>query len=131
MRNFLRARPFEELQKVGKNGPVVILNCSDSRCDAIIFASWIAGCHVLPLERASRADAEKMTAELRRAIAQDGRAVRAERHLRPPPAKTYIEPEDMLNGILAKLWGTVVEPVVSFLLSVSNRIDYQLTTTDL
>lgn len=120
MRNFLRARPFKELCRAAKNGPVAVLNCSDSRCDAVILAPWLETCQVLPLERSSRADAEQMAIELRRALTQAGRNVRNSRFFKPDSVDSTAEGEKMLVGILAKLWATVVKPVVDFLLLVGD-----------
>ncbi|KAF8608388.1 hypothetical protein BDV93DRAFT_248457 [Ceratobasidium sp. AG-I] len=116
MGDFLRARPFEELRRAAEYGPVVVLNCSDSRCDAVVLAPWLETCQVLPLEQSSRADAEKMVIDLRRVLGQTGRNVRDSRFFKSDPVNNAAQDEGVLIGILAKLWATVVKPVVDFIL---------------
>ncbi|MGW5741847.1 CHAT domain-containing protein [Amycolatopsis sp. NPDC003861] len=96
---FLRPTPFAELAKSSAAGPVVLVNVSRIRCDAIVLTP--DGSHVIPLEGLTHAEAHDRTRAYLAATAQKGTG-----GLSSGPR------EQLLLGYLEWLWDTVAEPVL-------------------
>lgn len=105
---FLRPAPFSWLRQAADGGPVVIVNTSQIRCDALIITA--SGVRVLPLDRVSW-DA---------LIAHGDTYLRAVQLLgaygdaAPDPAEITAQ-LDAISTTLAWLWDAVAEPVLAAL----------------
>ncbi|GHG02457.1 MULTISPECIES: CHAT domain-containing protein [Amycolatopsis] len=97
--NFLRPTPFAELAKVAAAGPVVLVNVSRIRCDAIVLAPDRG--HVIPLAGLTHAEAQDRTRAYLAATAKKGTG-----GLSSGPR------EQLLLGYLEWLWDTVARPVL-------------------
>jgi hypothetical protein len=96
--NFQRPTPFAELAKSAAAGPVVLVNVSRIRCDAIVLAPDRG--HVIPLDGLTHAEAHERTRAYLAATAKKGTG-----GLSSGPR------EQQLLGYLEWLWDTVARPV--------------------
>ncbi|WP_143263973.1 CHAT domain-containing protein [Amycolatopsis kentuckyensis] len=96
--DFLRPTPFAELAKAAAAGPIVLVNVSRIRCDAIVLAPDRS--HVIPLDGLTHAEAHERTRAYLAATAQKGTG-----GLSSGPR------EQLLLGYLEWLWDTVAGPV--------------------
>ncbi|KDQ50729.1 hypothetical protein JAAARDRAFT_211553 [Jaapia argillacea MUCL 33604] len=106
---FLLPKTYADLCRVAAHGPVVILNATDSRFDALIIKA--PGTEVLhvPLTRFSL-DSQRQLAKMQ-ALCRDACPLsRGDRGMR---WKDKVKsPETIMKEGLAKLWETVVEPII-------------------
>lgn len=101
---FLRPTPLADLLPPPGTGPVVIINVSSLRCDALIVDS--SGVRCLPLERLSSNDTDA-------AVARYSAAFLA--HERQRTAASWLRKEAAVEETLAWLWDAVASPVLAFL----------------
>ncbi|OCB86599.1 hypothetical protein A7U60_g6277 [Sanghuangporus baumii] len=94
--NFLQAAPFEVIQQAASEGPVIVLNYSKYRCDALILL--LQGCVCVPLDREFHTDAFTLHEEFLQ--------VRQEFKV------TSIEYDEILRRVMKFLWDRVVSKVV-------------------
>ena len=114
---FLLPKKFEELREAARSGPIVILNASSLRCDALILASPSEIYHV-PLEACPFEVLTSNQLMFRDTIS--GRAIQqkdVDRAFRPSPQSGTLTPDDVFRKVLGFLWTTVIEPCM-------NRIEY-------
>ncbi|MBE8523024.1 CHAT domain-containing protein [Amycolatopsis sp. H6(2020)] len=97
--DFLRPTPFAELAKSSAAGPIVLVNVSRIRCDAIVLAPDRG--HVIPLDGLTHAEAHGRTQAYLAATAQKGTA-----------GFSSGPREQQLLGYLEWLWDTVARPVL-------------------
>ncbi|WP_191842615.1 CHAT domain-containing protein [Catellatospora chokoriensis] len=119
--DFLRPPPLENLLPAATNGPVVIVNVSQRRCDALILSADEMTTRELPDLTAADAaawtnrylntlrDVERAAERPALAGPDDPMALtQARQHL----AKTRRAAEVMLRELLAWLWRAITEPVL-------------------
>jgi hypothetical protein len=99
--DFLRTPSFRTLQAAGDDGPVIFVNVSKARCDALIIRGN-EPLHLVPLPSSSPCHFNELACKLSRAIAASNAKAKHEG----------------LLCILRELWGTVVNPVVHKLLAL-------------
>ncbi|RSM73153.1 hypothetical protein DMB66_03745 [Actinoplanes sp. ATCC 53533] len=97
---FLAPTPFRELRPAAANGPVVLVNVSAVRCDALIVTT--DGVRLVPLPDLTEADCLHRAVDLPRVVAA--------RDLAPAPAA--VPP---MVDLLDWLWNTIGAPVVAAL----------------
>ncbi|KAG8809751.1 hypothetical protein FRC19_005034 [Serendipita sp. 401] len=110
--SFLKPKSFGKLDAAASDGPVVILNVQETRCDALVLIKGriVSSVKHIHLERFSYQAAEKLLQQLKAALSSAGlraRSVRAHHWVKP---KTDVSAG--LRGILRTLWLDVVEPVL-------------------
>jgi hypothetical protein len=139
--DFLRPKQLSTLQGAAADGPVVVLNASQSACDALILTPTRV--RHIPLPDLSITDVTKLVKLIHCAIAQDGRDIlhpesnRAhieglvqqipfisdtlqllrrplERHIGRVP-DIFEQSDNIFRYVLGMLWEAVVEPIVHML----------------
>jgi hypothetical protein len=99
---FLLPRTFSQLQMAARNGPVVSINVSKRRSDALILMPGLNDILHVPLEGFSRKTAEELYGHLRRLLGRNGRNIsndvgselrmaRNDTHLNDPGAESVLE----------------------------------------
>ena len=100
---FLQPVSIERLQAQASEGPVVFLNVSDYRCDALILtADASQPVHVVALPSVTRAEVVRQARALDTAVEASLAAFPAER----------LQGQQELSAILAWLWDEVTQPVL-------------------
>ncbi|MEU4766383.1 CHAT domain-containing tetratricopeptide repeat protein [Actinosynnema sp. NPDC023794] len=99
--DFLRPPPFAELLTAATGGPVVIVNVSPLRCDALVLTT--RGVDVVPLSDLTAVTATERAEEL-------AAAARAAHDV-----AGIIAHNTVLNDVLAWLWRAVAQPVLDHL----------------
>jgi hypothetical protein len=95
--NFLRRKSFDELRAAATDGPVVLVNLTARRCDALVVTT--AGVRVVEL-----------------AVSLTDVADKAHAVLSPHPGNdlaSFVDAQTSLVDTLAWLWEAVVEPVLA------------------
>jgi len=105
LRHFMRPPPVPELLAQAAAGPVVVVNVSRIRCDALLLTP--TGLRVLPLPRLTHADAET---HARRFLSTLRAFTDPRRDVLDDPAR-----QDTLDTTLCWLWDTVAQPVLDAL----------------
>ncbi|WP_405096308.1 CHAT domain-containing protein [Micromonospora sp. NBC_01412] len=100
--NFLLPTPFVELAQAATDGPVVLVNVSRHRCDALVLTE--RDVHVVPLPELSAAQADERTSRYLETVTQVGVG-----GLSSGPR------EQVLLGYLEWLWDAVAAPVLAAL----------------
>jgi hypothetical protein len=113
--DFLRPRTIDQLRPAASRGPVVLLIASTLRCDAIIIKYPSAPVELIHLPKMTYDDAVGMAIELTKVLKSLNLRQRLARREHLPGN----EPGDKIRQILAKLWSTVMEPVMSAVTLVS------------
>lgn len=109
---FTQPKRFHDLAKAAAFGPVVIVNVSSFRCDALIISSESEAVRHVPLLDVSHRHIEKLLLELRQALVTSGRDVRdAARHWQQQKAR-QVDGDSTLSKILAFLWDFIVYPII-------------------
>ncbi|KAG9052653.1 hypothetical protein FS842_009458, partial [Serendipita sp. 407] len=126
--SFLQPNKFDELQVAADDGPVVILNVQDSRCDALILISDGESftIRVIPLKNFSYQKSQKLLRNLRAVLASSKvrarnlrthkwagvKAKLAENRRGHKWADPKADTGEGLEGVLRTLWTDVVKPVI-------------------
>ncbi|KAL5478975.1 hypothetical protein ACEPAI_2263 [Sanghuangporus weigelae] len=106
--DFLRAAPFKVLQQAVSEGPVIVVNHSEYRCDVLIVISdKEAPCVCIPLDKDFNADAIALHDEL----------IRVRRECRV----SSVEYDEVLRRVMKVLWDRVVSKVVQRLKELGVR----------
>jgi len=103
---FLRPAPLAELLPAEAHGPVVIVNVSRHRCDALIVTS--AGVRTVPLPSLSLAAVARQTARYLDAYTR----LTGTGAIQAPGGTEQEDPDQALSGVLEWLWDAVAEPVL-------------------
>jgi hypothetical protein len=127
---FLLPKTISELSQAACQGPVVILNPSDKRCDALILMPDLDGQVIhIPLDDFKPEEAKNMAQSFPHLVGQSGRLT--------GKREGYVDPEDQFELNLSKLWLGVVKPVLNGLaMTVSHftihscKLNIQLLFTD-
>ena len=106
--DFLRPKSFDALQQAASQGPVVLLNASEYRCDGLIITQ--GGILHVPFPDLSLSTIKKWYITLQSVLSPAG--IRDDqRHVKRVP-EVKVDPEVLFQHVLEKLWLTVVHPVV-------------------
>lgn len=106
--DFLQAPPISELARHAKDGPVVIVNTSSARCDALILTDTPANTvQVVSLPDLTHASALSQVDRLRAA-----REATAEHRLDP---RARIQAQQEILTVLAWAWDSITEPILTHL----------------
>ena len=142
---FLLPRTFSQLQMAARNGPVISINVSKHRCDALILMPDLDDILHVPLEKFTHRGAEALYRRLRLLLGRKGRNMshgsrprkaQNDIHISDSAAEAAFErirskistlrdedrgtfvgasgdPETEFQNILARLWHTVVKPILN------------------
>ncbi|KAF5339265.1 hypothetical protein D9758_013310 [Tetrapyrgos nigripes] len=110
--SFLKPKKLSAVTPAAMNGPVIIVNIDQSRCDALVVSSSHDIIHVA-LPNFSSKLAEELHSGLIASLQASGVRVNRdeERYSIPYPARE--QGCNCLKSILARLWSTVVQPILS------------------
>ncbi|KDQ60230.1 hypothetical protein JAAARDRAFT_174260 [Jaapia argillacea MUCL 33604] len=110
--SFLLPKKYSDLRLAAVHGPVVILNATKSRRDALILRTPETDVLHVPLVLLTR-DAEQQLVKMRSLLSGAYPRSRGDRGMRfKVPA---VDPETIIKRGLAILWTTVVEPIIQAL----------------
>ncbi|KAF5328027.1 hypothetical protein D9758_018771 [Tetrapyrgos nigripes] len=110
--SFLKPKKLSALTPAAANGPIIIINVDQSRCDALVLSSSSDIIHV-PLPNFSSEQAKEMYSAMNSSL-QDSRVrvdCNDERYSQPHPVA--VQHRNHLKLILARLWSTVVQRILS------------------
>ncbi|KAJ7771339.1 TPR-like protein [Mycena maculata] len=109
---FLLPKAISELSPAAARGPVVLINASRYRCDALILRPGLADVVTLgTLTGLTLRDARGWVESLRSVLFDEGRSVRGIVVYR----EGYQAPDEVFVNILSELWKRVVTPVLAVL----------------
>ncbi|KAL5478259.1 hypothetical protein ACEPAI_2443 [Sanghuangporus weigelae] len=96
---FLKTSPFDAIRQAASEGPVIVLNHSEYRCDTIIvLAREIDPCVCIPLDKDFYLDAIELREELIR--------------VRQTSGVGSVEYDEVLRRVMTTLWERVVSKVI-------------------
>ncbi|GAB1525999.1 hypothetical protein RhiTH_009165 [Rhizoctonia solani] len=107
--DFLLPIKANELVKVARNGPIVVINCEVTRCDALIVTPGSGNVTHVPLPGFTAAKAQYIHFEMTKSI-RNRRPNERSVQRRPAP----VEQIEFMQ-VLADLWYDIVKPVLDFL----------------
>ncbi|KIM21219.1 hypothetical protein M408DRAFT_29727, partial [Serendipita vermifera MAFF 305830] len=110
--SFLMPKTFNTLHDAARDGPVVILNVQDSRCDALVLIKRESGLTVnnIPLEGFSYQTAQELLETMKSVLSSAGVGARG---TRGHDEDDYdADGRDGLERVLSTLWLDVVKPVI-------------------
>lgn len=108
--HFMRPRKADVLVRAARNGPIVVINVFELRCDALIILPNSYNLQCLPLSTFSLEKAINSRAQLMHLIG--GREGRAGGFQRKKPLQNQ---HQLFKQMLATLWLDVVKPILDFL----------------
>ncbi|KAF8746342.1 TPR-like protein, partial [Rhizoctonia solani] len=106
---FLLPTKTSELIEAARNGPVVVINCEENHCDALIVMPGSGDITHVPLPNFTGTKAQYTRIEMEKSIRS---RQPSERGTKRRPAQ---EEEIDFEKILASLWYDIVKPVLDFL----------------
>ncbi|CUA76413.1 Serine/threonine-protein kinase TOR1 [Rhizoctonia solani] len=113
--DFLQPKNILNLAQATRNGPVVIINCDKSRCDALILLPGEREVACVPLPNFSYTKPKKTTESIAHSLGQ----LNLRGHRMGPRRRPFSSDENEESGtyerILAELWDDIVKPVLGFL----------------
>ncbi|KAJ7621838.1 CHAT domain-containing protein [Mycena rosella] len=114
---FLRPKKLKDLTATGGPGPIVILNISSFRCDALIITSPSSDVQHVPLPDFKYNDAQRLQSSLAELLGSHGRHIIDDRLFgdRESAPHSVVDSDERFISILAELWLHVVQPVLSAL----------------
>ncbi|KAJ7189599.1 TPR-like protein [Mycena pura] len=104
---FLLPKPISELSLAAYQGPVIILNASEVRCDALVIMPGLDEIMHVQLPDFTFHDAQSLAKSLQYLISPSGRSDRLFGRV-----EGHIVPEEKFALILSQLWVKVVKPVL-------------------
>ncbi|KAG8757257.1 hypothetical protein FRC11_004682, partial [Ceratobasidium sp. 423] len=107
--DFLQPIKANALVQVTRNGPIVVINCHQDRCDALLILPGEDDIKHLPLPNFTEKKAQDARSELERCLRRKGLRQRGFKPLQPPGSK------DSISRVLLDLWEHVVKPILDFL----------------
>ncbi|KAH7335043.1 hypothetical protein B0J17DRAFT_601887, partial [Rhizoctonia solani] len=110
--DFLRPRTATELLPASWRGPVVIVNCYQSGCDALIILPGNSSIMHVPLPKFTDSGAQHIRSLIEKSLGWLGIRERALRRPVPPESS---EEGDGLEVALLTLWIRVAEPILKYL----------------
>jgi tetratricopeptide (TPR) repeat protein len=111
--NFLLPKKLEELVISQNMGPIVVLNISTFRCDALIVIPHPFEVRHVPLSNFSYNDAQRLRKSLYDLLKFNGRNIidaRLTGHRKNK--RTYLNTDQEFESILSELWLHVVQPIL-------------------
>ncbi|KAF8198897.1 CHAT domain-containing protein, partial [Mycena galopus ATCC 62051] len=117
---FLLPKTISELSVAAQEGPVVFLNVSDIRCDALILVPGLSEevMH-LPLTDFTAKHSEDLKESLESLTSNTGLSNR----LLGKREGTQVDPEDLFTQILSELWVRLVKPILDSLAITTPKQD--------
>ncbi|KAF9476389.1 hypothetical protein BDN70DRAFT_839328 [Pholiota conissans] len=110
--SFLRPKRISDFIPCAQAGPIITINISQYRCDALVLVPGSNEVRHIPLEQFSAADANRLLENLR-TILRKRNFLPGERGTRSSLNKKRIQdPEIVFEDILSKLWTCVAKPVL-------------------
>ncbi|KDN36386.1 hypothetical protein RSAG8_10894, partial [Rhizoctonia solani AG-8 WAC10335] len=107
--DFLRPRKASELVRAARSGPIVVINCSSDRCDALIVLPGQEDIVHVPLPNFSKDKARHAYSKIQGSLRIKRMRTRGVRVFRNP------DYNDTFGSILAIIWAAVVKPVLDVL----------------
>ncbi|KZT01257.1 TPR-like protein [Laetiporus sulphureus 93-53] len=117
---FLMPKKLAQLLKCAHSGPVIILNCSQLHCDALLIVSGSKDVIHLSLDGLTYQIAQNLELSLNSLLRNKGRIISNDR-----AAKMEFSGDgaySSFESILSELWSKIVKPVL-------DRLDYQKQTS--
>ncbi|KAF8745879.1 TPR-like protein, partial [Rhizoctonia solani] len=108
---FLRPMEVKELLKTARYGPVVVINCHDAHCDALVIKPGKDHVDHLALPEYTEEKARNARSQIDTML----RNKRLRERGFKPKALPLSEPEPDVGLVLASLWNEVVKPVLDYL----------------
>ncbi|CAE7097160.1 unnamed protein product [Rhizoctonia solani] len=111
--DFLQPVKTNQLMHAACNGPVIVINCHDARCDALLVLPQKPNVTHVPLPKFSSDKAKAARLELQLSV--ESMRLRERGAERRPIIKAGEEPGFAIGSILAVLWNDVVKPILDHL----------------
>jgi tetratricopeptide (TPR) repeat protein len=110
--DFLKAPKVSRLMDVALDGPVVVLNITEMRCDALALVAGIDEVIHIPLPDVTSKKATQLRDELKNLLYSSGLRLRGDR-----AAERWTDEEGSIDckDILAEVWNGLVKPVLDSL----------------
>ncbi|CAE6478292.1 unnamed protein product [Rhizoctonia solani] len=109
LESFLQSTKVKALMNITQSGPVVVINCHSSRCDALFILPGHDEVRHLPLPDFTEEQAQQARSSLETSLRQKGLRQRGVK------VKHQSGYEDYIGGVLHTLWHNVVQPVLNYL----------------
>ncbi|CAE6431131.1 unnamed protein product [Rhizoctonia solani] len=109
--DFLQPKTVKGLMRAARHGPVVVVNCHGTRCDALVIVPGQHHVGHVALSEFTEHKARHARSEIDTLLQRKGLRERGFRLMSPPPPI----PEPDVRPILASLWKDVVRPVLDYL----------------
>jgi hypothetical protein len=106
--DFLKPARFAVLRDAARHHPIVAINISSRRCDALVIFSSHPIKHI-PLTQLTAGTIDKLLWRFMGCL--EGNEVRSDRNARKTKYDRLPSGEDDLNAILADLWTLIVSPI--------------------
>ncbi|CAE6526603.1 unnamed protein product, partial [Rhizoctonia solani] len=107
--DFLQPMKSKSLIRAARYGPIVVINCQEDRCDALIVLPDQDTIQHLPLPHFTEKKAQTTRFDMAAALRQTGLR---ERGIKP---FKQLGSKDRIQRVLVTLWNDVVKPVLDFL----------------
>ncbi|KAB5592543.1 aromatic di-alanine and TPR containing protein [Ceratobasidium theobromae] len=111
--SFLGPKKVSELLTAVQNGPVIVINVHDSRCDALIMLPGDSDIKHVPLPDLTAEKVADARAQLQGTLEQHG--LRDRSGSRRPDRSAMKPRGDSFKEVLMILWSSVVKPILDFL----------------
>ncbi|CAE6457124.1 unnamed protein product [Rhizoctonia solani] len=108
-KDFLRPIKADELMRATRHGPVVVINCHASRCDALVILPAQDNIKHIHLPNFNGEAAERARSEIEKSLKLQHLRDRGFKRLREPGEK------DNFESVLKVLWNDLVKPIIDFL----------------
>ncbi|GAB1523540.1 hypothetical protein RhiTH_006690 [Rhizoctonia solani] len=107
--NFLMPPSSIDLAQAARNGPVVVINCEENNCDALLIIPGRANVTHIPLSNFTGTKAQRIRLEMENSS-------RSRRSSERGAERRPIQEEELgFENILSDLWYDIVKPVLDFL----------------
>ncbi|CAE6402489.1 unnamed protein product [Rhizoctonia solani] len=116
---FLQAPKLNDLIKAAKIGPIIVINCYDVHCDALVILPGESHVGHVALPNFSEQEARHARSEIEQLLRQKG--VRERGMILREPRRHASRKDPNIGPILASLWYNVVKPILDFLGYMGNN----------
>ncbi|CCO35851.1 hypothetical protein RSOLAG1IB_06044 [Rhizoctonia solani AG-1 IB] len=107
--DFLQPKKGDAFARAARYGPVVVINCHDQHCAALVVLPNQATVGHVPLPKVTEADARKAQSDIKSSLWHKNIRERGVRK------KGEQASEDCFPAVLAALWHNIVKPVLDYL----------------